>query len=338
MPWSKFDDAFWSHPKTLRAGNEAVGAFVRLVCYCSQHLTDGAIDGDTALSIALRPKVLEKLVAVGLLEQDGGSFRVRGYLEHHPSRAQVEAQREAKTHRQNRWRSSASRVQEPASNAGKVTHVDASTAPSRDASTSPSRDGVRDDAPSHPIPSHPIPREELTSFVLAREAHPPKAEPVKSKPSKTKPAQLVVDVPPAEGTTARRVYDAIITDPVLSSLVRPGDFASRVCADGAYPGVDVLAEVRRAGAWAAGKGRSPWRDVRAALTVWLRRASQEAQQSPQAHRVAPPVVQPVSTPANGFLAGANSTPLSKIREAREKLARIAAGIDEQAPEVTSGQR
>jgi len=69
-----------------------------------------------------------------------------------------------------------------------------------------------------------------------------------------------------------------------------------VCAEGAYPGVDVLAEVRRAGAWAAGQRRRPWRDVRAGLLGWLRRAAEDAQQRPQAGRVARPAVGPTLPP------------------------------------------
>lgn len=144
MTWAKFDDAFWSHPKVVRAGNEAVGAFVRMVCYCSQYLTDGAVPAATAREIT-RPKVLERLVEVGLLEVDGDGFRVHGYLERNPSRLQVEAERAAKTQRQNRWRESRAQESKTAPNAGNVTRVDASTAPSQDAS--------KDAAPSRPVPS-----------------------------------------------------------------------------------------------------------------------------------------------------------------------------------------
>lgn len=312
MPWSKFDDAFWSHPKTLRAGNEAVGAFVRLVCYCSQYLTDGTVDADTALSIAGRPKVLDKLVSVGLLERDGDSFLVHDYLSHHPSRAQVEAQREAKTQRQSRWRENASAQPKTSRSAGNVHRVDASTAPSTDASQDASRDATRDDAPSHPIPSHPK-EEELTSFVLREGASAPTDAP-KGKRGKGK-REPEADVPPPEGTTARRVYDAIVGDRELSGCARPGDFATRVCADGAYPGVDVLAEVRRAGVWAAGKPRSPWRNVRAGLLGWLRQASegaQQAQQRQQTARVAQTPSRLPPMPANGLPAPGEIIPVGEV--------------------------
>lgn len=164
MSWAKFDDAFWSHPKVVRAGNEAVGAFVRMVCYCSQYLTDGAVPAATAREIA-RPKILERLVEVGLLEADGDGFRVHGYLERNPSRLQVEAERAAKTQRQNRWRET--RAQEPktAPNAGKAPRVDASTAPSQDAS--------KDAAPSRPVPT----RRENTACSLRTREEPSPEQP-----------------------------------------------------------------------------------------------------------------------------------------------------------------
>jgi hypothetical protein len=144
MTWAKFDDAFWSHPKTIRAGNEAVGAFVRMVCYCAQYLTDGAVSAATAREIA-RPKVIEKLLEVGMLEVDGDGYRVHGYLERNPSRLQVEAERAAKTQRQNRWREARAQETKTAPNAGNAPRVDASTAPSQDAS--------KDAAPSRPVPT-----------------------------------------------------------------------------------------------------------------------------------------------------------------------------------------
>lgn len=164
MSWAKFDDAFWSHPKVVRAGNEAVGAFVRVVCYCSQYLTDGAVPAATAREIA-RPKVLERLVEVGLLEVDGDGFRVHGYLERNPSRLQVEAERAAKTQRQNRWRESRAQESKTAPNAGNVPRVDASTAPSQDAS--------KDAAPSRPVPT----RKENTACSLRAHEEPAQGQP-----------------------------------------------------------------------------------------------------------------------------------------------------------------
>ena len=156
MTFVLLDDASWSHPKALRAGNEAWGAFTRMLAYCSTHLTDGTIDSEVALSIAARSKVLDKLVTVGLLERVGDAFRVHDYLKHNPSRAEVEAKRKAKTERQNRWRAKSGSPDEERQNTGKSARVDASQPPSQRRTTEAPRDASKDDAPSHPIPSHPM--------------------------------------------------------------------------------------------------------------------------------------------------------------------------------------
>lgn len=171
MTFVLLDDASWSHPKALRAGNEAWGAFTRMLAYCSTHLTDGIIDSEVALSIAVRPRVIDKLVTVGLLERVGDTFRVHDYLEHNPSRSEVEAKRKAKTERQNRWRAKGESSEAARENTGKSARVDASTAPSTRRSTDASTDASKDAAPSHPIPSHP--REEGGPRAPART--PPRA-------------------------------------------------------------------------------------------------------------------------------------------------------------------
>lgn len=81
------------------------------------------------------------------------------------------------------------------------------------------------------------------------------------------------DAPPAEGTLARRVYDAIVGDAGLRPIVdRPGDFAARITTEGAYPGLNVLAQVLRAGEWLSRqRGMDRWRDGRAGLSRWLAR-------------------------------------------------------------------
>lgn len=127
MTWSKLDCASCWHPKVLRVGNEAWGAFLRMVSHCALQLTDGVIDHRTALVIAGRQKVLDKLVAGGLLELDGDQLRVHDYLSFNASRAQVTAKREAKTERQSRWRKKGGSNVESAPIAGKSGDVDAST-------------------------------------------------------------------------------------------------------------------------------------------------------------------------------------------------------------------
>jgi len=166
----------------------------------------------------------------------------------------------------------------------------------------------------------------------------PTAEPKAERRTK-RAAQPIADVVPAEGTLARKVFDVVTNDRAFAGLVRPGDFAERVCADGAYPGVDVLAQVRAAGAWAAGKTRAPWRDIRAGLLGWLRRAAEDARQSANVTRVTPPSVRPVRAPVP--VAPAPETPLSaaQISEFRQRLARQQAGLEpiDELPRAAGGE-
>ncbi len=43
MPWFPVDDAFHSHPKAARAGDEALGLWARAGAFCMAYLTDGFV-------------------------------------------------------------------------------------------------------------------------------------------------------------------------------------------------------------------------------------------------------------------------------------------------------
>lgn len=95
MTFVLLDDKFANHPKTLQAGNEAVGVWARMLAYCGEHLTDGHVPAAAARQIAGKPKPLLVLVKVGYLEvDDAGDFRIHNYLKWNPSAEEV-AQRKA---------------------------------------------------------------------------------------------------------------------------------------------------------------------------------------------------------------------------------------------------
>jgi hypothetical protein len=78
------------------AGNECVGAFVRIVCCCAERLSDGVIDGGTALMIAGRKKILDRLVEVRLMEsREGGGYTVHDWHDWQPSAEETAARRSA---------------------------------------------------------------------------------------------------------------------------------------------------------------------------------------------------------------------------------------------------
>lgn len=94
MSWAKLDDKFWSNPKVEAAGNEAAGAYARMLSYCGDHLTDGKLTGGAARFIA-KPKTIDKLAELGFITARGDGWEIESYLRYNRSRAQVLAKREA---------------------------------------------------------------------------------------------------------------------------------------------------------------------------------------------------------------------------------------------------
>lgn len=119
MAWFALDDGFDTHPKVRKAGNAAVGLFVRLGVHATRHLTEGHLDGDIVRDYGTAATI-RKLIAVGMLHETGhgcqrcpqpadGNFFIHDYLDYNKSRAQIEAAREAARKRQNRGRETARR-------------------------------------------------------------------------------------------------------------------------------------------------------------------------------------------------------------------------------------
>lgn len=99
MTWAKLDDQFPTHPKVMRAGPEASWLFVAGLCYCAQHLTDGAIPKcsvPTLASVKNPKKLAARLVEVGLWEEAHDDYLVHDYLAYNPARDEVEAERDRK--------------------------------------------------------------------------------------------------------------------------------------------------------------------------------------------------------------------------------------------------
>ena len=130
---------------------------------------------------------------------------------------------------------------------------------------------------------------------IAREEDAPKA--AKTKRPKAAPTP---DTIPAPGTLARRVFDAIVGDRILAPItVNPGDAAERWADPATYPGVNVLAEVKRAGEYAAERP-GEYVDGRAFLRKWFKRAADTVARAPKAangaeHPVAPAVAAPTAS-------------------------------------------
>lgn len=141
MPWFRLEDSFHSHPKVIRAGNEAVGLYVRCGTYAAEHLTDGFIPEHVALLYG-SAELAETLVGAKLWRRTRGGWRMPDYLDYNPSAQQVDKEREAKTERQRRWREARGRRRVDASTgASRDGHVDAAPTPPRPAPKEAGRAG-----------------------------------------------------------------------------------------------------------------------------------------------------------------------------------------------------
>lgn len=120
MTWFKIDDSAHSHPKFIRAGNAALGLWLRCGAYSAQHLLEGHVPGFIAKSFG-SPAQAQKLIKVGLwhgAEHDctrcpqpaDGDYIIHDFFEggRNSTRVQVETARQAAADRQARARVRAS--------------------------------------------------------------------------------------------------------------------------------------------------------------------------------------------------------------------------------------
>ncbi|WND36951.1 mucin-2 [Streptomyces sp. BB1-1-1] len=114
MPWFKVDDTAHANPKILKAGNAALGLWVRCGAYAAQHLTEGTVPGVVAQLYGTAPQA-RKLVAAGLWHPHGhdcprcpqppaGDYQIHDFLTYNPTREKTEAKRAAAAERQQRAR------------------------------------------------------------------------------------------------------------------------------------------------------------------------------------------------------------------------------------------
>lgn len=100
MVWQRLDDRLHSHPKAAEAGLEAIGLWALSLSHVGDHRTDGHVSRAVASRLAMGAKKAEKLanrlVDAGLWEphESGDGWQFHDYLDHNPSREEVEANRE----------------------------------------------------------------------------------------------------------------------------------------------------------------------------------------------------------------------------------------------------
>ena len=188
MTWTKIDDQFYDHPKVVAAGPLGIALFVCGLSYCSRHLTDGFISTVQVrrlIDIDNPGDVAEKLVAVGLWERRDGGYQVHDYLEYNPSRAKVEAIRQARIEagREGGLRSGEARRKQ----AEEKEEANVKQKSSKDEAKAEAKTNSRIPVPV-PVPESPSQSQEETP--PAANAHPPKPKP-KRKSSKSKTPEAV---------------------------------------------------------------------------------------------------------------------------------------------------
>jgi hypothetical protein len=133
MPWFRIDDKAHSHPKLIKAGNAALGLWLRCGSYAAQHLTDGIVPGVVAELYGTKPQAA-KLVKAGLWHEHGhecpsgcpnpapGDYAFHDFLEdgRNTSRARHDAERKKARDRQARHREGAREAQNAEQNEEKT--------------------------------------------------------------------------------------------------------------------------------------------------------------------------------------------------------------------------
>ncbi|WP_019548436.1 hypothetical protein [Streptomyces sulphureus] len=159
MPWARFDDRFPSHRKVRLLSDAAFRLYVSAICWSAENLTDGVIttrELRLVSDVKSARKRAEELVESGLWEVvPETGWRIHDYHEYQPTTAQVQADRKAKTARQQRWREKKKGTEAPPDPPPNTPDVDASTDPSRDA-PGDAAPRARVPGPARPDPNPPM--------------------------------------------------------------------------------------------------------------------------------------------------------------------------------------
>ncbi|MDH6141118.1 hypothetical protein P3T35_003131 [Kitasatospora sp. GP30] len=234
MTWFAVDDSAYAHPKMLKAGNAAIGLWVRCGAYCSAHLTDGIVPGAIASMYGTPPQI-RKLIIVGLWHENGhncgrcpqpphGDYVMHDYLAGaNFSKKQVldrRAKAAAKKRSQRAGAENRARI-DPESNADRGRNGDESSSIHRpvfdEATGQPAASrGDSDGTRARAFPSPPLP----TSGTEREEGEPPRAvghEALSLVPESWQPDSETIAAAQAARTAAGR---PVLTGAQLQELTR----------------------------------------------------------------------------------------------------------------------
>jgi hypothetical protein len=171
VSWVRLDDGMGEHRKVrraLRAGGLGVfGLHPLAILHASRYLTDGHIEPEFVEETFehARTRDREQTLVINALERhelwvpaDGGGWQIHDYLEHNPSREQVEVKRRADAERKHRGRSSS--AQNPTGVQSDSARTPAGIQAESARTPAPPPSDVRV-ASARPVPSRPVPSRPL---------------------------------------------------------------------------------------------------------------------------------------------------------------------------------
>lgn len=91
MTWFKVDDQFAMHPKSMSAGNAALGLWVRAGSWSAAHLTDGRIPSELLPALGGNSASAKRLVKAGLWDVEPDGYQFRDWSDYQPLAEDVKA-------------------------------------------------------------------------------------------------------------------------------------------------------------------------------------------------------------------------------------------------------
>lgn len=163
MPWFKVDDGLFLHQKIVRAGNAAMGLWLRAGSWSAHHLTEGFVP-DAVIEVLGTASQRSKLIKAGLWSEAEGGCQFHEWNERQPSRDEVTDQRSAWADRK---RKSREKLRESSAEAPRKSSETSEIS----ASSQVSGMSHASVTPSIPVPSRPELQESPSGPLVARPAH-----------------------------------------------------------------------------------------------------------------------------------------------------------------------
>ena len=117
--WVRVSDTLTWHRKTLIAGNEAMGLWVRALSYCGQQMNDGAVPREIVPAMGASFELADRLVEAGFWTVTETGWQFDGWDEWQSTRTEIDGKRQANAERVARHRAGKQTIEtrEPVSDA-----------------------------------------------------------------------------------------------------------------------------------------------------------------------------------------------------------------------------